>query len=77
MATSIPDRRLRLRAPLAAGDERGLAGAGDIVGTFTRHVIDDDSGAGTEFAIADVDEDGRPDVVTANEKRLFLFRRAP
>jgi hypothetical protein len=43
--------------------------------SFERSIIDDDSGVGTQFAIADVDSDGRLDIVTSNKKGLFYFRR--
>jgi hypothetical protein len=41
--------------------------------TFVRHVIDDDSGIGTQFEVADLNGDGRMDVVTANKKGVHLF----
>lgn len=41
--------------------------------TFTRHVIDDDSGIGTQFEVVDMNGDGLMDVVTANKKGVHLF----
>jgi len=40
---------------------------------FIQHVIDDDSGIGTQFEVADMNGDGRMDVVTANKKGVHLF----
>ncbi|HLQ37432.1 MAG TPA: VCBS repeat-containing protein [Planctomycetota bacterium] len=40
---------------------------------FTPHVIDDASGVGTQFEVADVNGDGLLDVVVANKKGVFLF----
>ena len=40
---------------------------------FTPHEIDGDSGIGTQFAVADVNGDGLPDVATSNKKGTFLF----
>jgi hypothetical protein len=40
---------------------------------FVRHVIDDDSGIGTQFEVVDINGDGRLDVVTANKKGVHLF----
>ena len=45
--------------------------------SFDRHVIDDNSGVGVAFDIADIDQDGRPDIVTANKHGLFYFRQLP
>jgi hypothetical protein len=43
--------------------------------TFTPHVIDDNSGIGTQFTVADVNGDGLLDIVTANKKGVFLFEQ--
>ena len=43
--------------------------------SFTPHVIDDDSGIGTQFTVADVNGDKLLDVVTANKKGVFLFEQ--
>ena len=40
---------------------------------FIPHVIDDDSGIGTQFEVVDMNGDGRLDVVTANKKGVHLF----
>ena len=42
---------------------------------FVPHEIDDDSGIGTQFAVADVNGDKLLDVVTANKKGVFLFEQ--
>ncbi|HON93494.1 MAG TPA: DUF1080 domain-containing protein [Sedimentisphaerales bacterium] len=41
--------------------------------TFSRHIIDDDSGIGTQFEVVDINGDGLMDVVTANKKGVSLF----
>jgi hypothetical protein len=41
---------------------------------FVPHLIDDDSGAGTQIAIGDVSGNGLPDIVVANTKGAYLFR---
>lgn len=48
----------------------------DGVTTFIPHEIDDDSGIGTQFAIADINGDGRPDIVISNKKGVFVFEQA-
>src|SRR5262249_22599567 len=48
---------------------------GDGVTTFVPHVIDEDSGIGTQFVVADVNGDRLPDVVTSNKKGTFLFEQ--
>ncbi len=42
---------------------------------FTPHVIDNDSGIGTQFAVTDVNGDGLPDVVVSNKKGVFVFEQ--
>jgi len=44
--------------------------------SWTRQVVDDDSGVGTQFVVADVNRDGRPDIVTSNKKGVFCFVQA-
>jgi hypothetical protein len=39
---------------------------------FVAHLIDDDSGVGTQVTAADVNRDGRLDVVVGNKKGLFV-----
>ena len=45
----------------------------DGITTFTPYKIDDDSGVGTQFAVADVNGDGLPDIVTSNKKGVFVI----
>ncbi len=40
---------------------------------FTMHIIDDDSGVGTQFEVIDTNGDGRPDIVTSNKKGVHVF----
>ena len=40
---------------------------------FIPHLIDDDSGVGTQVTYADLNGDGLPDVITANKKGAFVF----
>ncbi|MGC8641752.1 MAG: FG-GAP repeat domain-containing protein, partial [Isosphaeraceae bacterium] len=43
--------------------------------SFTPHEIDDQSGVGTQFVVADFNGDGLLDIVTANKKGVFLFEQ--
>jgi hypothetical protein len=43
--------------------------------TFTPHKIDDDSGIGTQFVVADFNGDKRPDIVVSNKKGVFLVEQ--
>jgi len=43
---------------------------------FIPHKIDDDSGVGTQFVVADFNGDGRPDIVTSNKKGVRVFVQA-
>jgi hypothetical protein len=47
--------------------QRGAAGA-----SFVPHLIDDDSGAGCNFAARDVTGDGKVDIFTTNKRGTFL-----
>ena len=50
----------------------------ELQGTnWVRHVIDEDSGVGTQFVVQDIDGDGLPDIVTANKNGVFLFAQVP
>ncbi len=42
---------------------------------FTPHVIDNDSGIGTQFWVGDFNGDKLPDIVTSNKKGTFLFEQ--
>ena len=42
---------------------------------WTRHVIDEDSGVGTQFVVQDVNGDRRLDIVTSNKNGVFYFEQ--
>jgi hypothetical protein len=47
----------------------------DGIISFTPHEIDNDSGVGTQFVVADVNGDKLPDIVVSNKKGVFLFEQ--
>jgi len=51
--------------------------AADGVITFTPIVIDDASGIGTQFTVADFNGDKRLDVITSNKRGVFLLEQVP
>ena len=40
---------------------------------FIPHLIDEDSGVGTQVTTGDINKDGKPDVIVANKKGVFVF----
>ena len=65
--------------PLALPLVIGLTWAKDATGNvvFTTRVADDDSGIGTQFAVADLNGDRRPEIVTANKKGVHVLSLRP
>ncbi len=49
----------------------------DIEGEWDMHVIDDDSGVGTQFEVVDINGDGTLDIVTSNKKGVRVFLQRP
>jgi len=44
---------------------------------FVLHVIDDNSGVGTQFEVVDMNADGKLDIVTSNKKGVHVFLQQP
>jgi hypothetical protein len=40
---------------------------------WIKHEVDNDSGVGTQFVVADINRDRLPDIVTSNKKGVFVF----
>lgn len=40
---------------------------------WVKHVIDEDSGVGTQFSVVDMNKDGKPDIIISNKKGVSLF----
>jgi hypothetical protein len=51
---------------------QGKKGADGLV-RFIPHLIDEDSGIGTQFVVTDLDGDGIPDVIVSNKKGVYAF----
>jgi hypothetical protein len=49
-------------------------GAGNRI-HFVPHQIDDNSGIGTQFVVADINGDKLPDIVISNKKGVFIFEQ--
>jgi hypothetical protein len=47
----------------------------DGVTTFIPELIDEDSGVGTQFEIADINGDGLLDIIVANKRGVFVFEQ--
>lgn len=45
--------------------------------TFVPHLIDDDSGVGTQVTATDLNGDGRPDAIVGNKKGIFIHLSQP
>jgi len=42
---------------------------------WIRHVIDDNSGVGIQFVTADMNKDGKPDIIISNKNGVFYFQQ--
>jgi hypothetical protein len=49
----------------------------DHTAEFVPHLIDTNSGVGTQVVVGDVNGDGRPDIVVGNKKGTFVFLQEP
>jgi hypothetical protein len=45
--------------------------------SFTPRLIDNDSGIGTQFVVADFNGDGKPDVITSNKHGVYIHLQGP
>jgi len=45
----------------------------DKTAEFIPHLVDDDSGVGTQITVGDLNRNGRPDIISGNKKGLSLF----
>jgi hypothetical protein len=50
-----------------------LVRGADHSAEFVPHLIDNDSGVGTQVVAGDINGDGLPDVVVSNKKGAFVF----
>jgi hypothetical protein len=44
---------------------------------FVPHLIDNNSGVGTEVVVGEIDGDNRPDIIVGNKKGTFVFEQEP
>jgi hypothetical protein len=44
---------------------------------YEPHLVDDASGVGTQFTVADLNHDHRLDIITSNKAGVFVFRQTP
>src|SRR5205085_11225460 len=51
--------------------------SGDGTISFTPYTLDADSGVGTQFTVADVNGDGKLDVIVSNKKGTFVHLQEP
>jgi len=49
----------------------------DGMTSFTPHVIDENSGVGTQFEVIDMNGDGNPDVITSSKKGVYAHLQMP
>ena len=47
----------------------------DGIPVWKNHQIDDNSGVGTQFEVADINRDGLLDVITSNKKGTFVLEQ--
>lgn len=54
-----------------------LKGKKDKTGftSFEPIEVDDDSGIGTQFAVADINGDGKPDIIISNKRGVYVFEQ--
>ena len=59
----------------AATSGRGLPSASSGSPSWTKHLIDSDSGVGTAFEVHDMNSDGLLDIIIANKRGVFYFEQ--
>jgi putative membrane-bound dehydrogenase-like protein len=59
----------------ATGDSDKAATSGRVVPKWTKHLVDSDSGVGTQFEVHDMNADGLLDIVVANKHGVYYFEQ--